>query len=136
MENPVGRGRIMKTAVDKKHDRKIEETTEKQHKRKGYRMAVRIIGTGSAIPDRIVKNEELETFLDTSDVWIKERTGITSRHAATTETTTSLAAEACRRALENDRRRLCACSDNRLSCGSMPLFQKKKPMQVQKREVE
>ncbi|MBO4946407.1 MAG: ketoacyl-ACP synthase III [Lachnospiraceae bacterium] len=64
-------------------------------------MAVRIIGTGSAIPDRIVKNEELETFLDTSDVWIKERTGIASRHAATTETTTSLAAEACRRALEN-----------------------------------
>lgn len=64
-------------------------------------MAVRIIGTGSAIPDRIVDNKELETFLDTSDVWIKERTGISSRHAATTETTTSLAAEACRRAIEN-----------------------------------
>lgn len=64
-------------------------------------MTTRIIGTGSAIPSRVVTNQELETFLDTSDTWIQERTGIGSRHAATTETTTSLAAEACRKALEN-----------------------------------
>lgn len=64
-------------------------------------MTARIIGTGSAIPSRIVTNQELETFLDTSDTWIQERTGIGSRHAATTETTTSLAAEACQKALEN-----------------------------------
>lgn len=64
-------------------------------------MTTRILGTGSAIPSRVVTNQELETFLDTSDAWIQERTGIGSRHAATTETTTSLAAEACRKALED-----------------------------------
>lgn len=64
-------------------------------------MVTRIMGTGSAIPSRVVTNQELEGFLDTSDTWIQERTGIGSRHAATTETTTSLAAEACRKALED-----------------------------------
>lgn len=64
-------------------------------------MITKILGTGSAVPLRTVENTELETFLDTSDEWIRERTGIESRHAANGETTTSLAAEACRRALEN-----------------------------------
>lgn len=69
--------------------------------RKEIHMATRIMGTGSAIPSRIVTNQELEGFLDTSDAWIQERTGIGSRHAATTETTTSLAAKACLKALED-----------------------------------
>lgn len=64
-------------------------------------MITKILGTGSAVPVRRVENRELETFLDTSDEWIRERTGIGSRHAADGETTTSLAAEACLRALEN-----------------------------------
>lgn len=64
-------------------------------------MTTRILGTGSAIPDRVVNNQELETFLDTSDTWIQERTGIQSRHTATTETTTSLAVKACMQALED-----------------------------------
>lgn len=64
-------------------------------------MTTRIVGTGSALPARVVTNKELESFLDTSDEWIKERTGISSRRAATTETTTSLAAEACLKALED-----------------------------------
>lgn len=64
-------------------------------------MTTRILGTGSATPSKVVTNYDLETFLDTSDAWIQERTGIGSRHAATTETTTSLAVEACRRALES-----------------------------------
>ena len=64
-------------------------------------MATRILGTGSAVPARTVKNQELETFLETSDTWIQERTGIQSRHAATTENTTSLAVEACLKALED-----------------------------------
>ncbi len=64
-------------------------------------MTIRILGTGSATPSKVVTNYDLETFLDTSDEWIQERTGIGSRHAATTETTTSLAAEACRKALED-----------------------------------
>ena len=63
-------------------------------------MSIRIIGTGSTVPERVITNQDLEGFLDTSDTWIRERTGIGSRHAATTETTTSLAVEACQRALE------------------------------------
>jgi 3-oxoacyl-[acyl-carrier-protein] synthase-3 len=64
-------------------------------------MTTRILGTGSATPQRVVSNQDLEAFLDTSDTWIKERTGIATRHVAMTETTTSLAAQACRKALEN-----------------------------------
>ena len=64
-------------------------------------MTTRIIGTGSALPERVVTNHDLEAFLDTSDTWIQERTGIASRHAAITETTESLAIDACRKALEN-----------------------------------
>lgn len=63
-------------------------------------MSIRMTGTGSMVPKRVITNQDLEGFLDTSDAWIRERTGIGSRHAATTETTTSLAVEACRRALE------------------------------------
>lgn len=63
-------------------------------------MSIRMTGTGSMVPERVITNQDLEGFLDTSDAWIRERTGIASRHAATTETTTSLAVEACRRALE------------------------------------
>lgn len=63
-------------------------------------MSIRMMGTGSMVPKRVITNQDLEGFLDTSDAWIRERTGIGSRHAATTETTTSLAVEACRRALE------------------------------------
>lgn len=62
-------------------------------------MDVRIVGTGSAVPKRRVTNDELGEFLDTSDAWIKSRTGIESRHLAVEETTTGMAAEASKRAL-------------------------------------
>ncbi|MCR4585980.1 MAG: ketoacyl-ACP synthase III [Lachnospiraceae bacterium] len=62
-------------------------------------MTIRISGTGSALPDRILTNRELEERVDTSDEWIRERTGIVTRHIADKETVASLAAEACRRAL-------------------------------------
>ena len=61
-------------------------------------MDVRIVGTGSAVPKRRVTNEELSEFLDTSDAWIKSRTGIESRHLAVEETTTGMAAEAAKKA--------------------------------------
>ncbi|MCM1542366.1 MAG: ketoacyl-ACP synthase III [Blautia sp.] len=64
-------------------------------------MSMKIIGTGSALPARQVGNEELTKLVDTSDEWIRERTGIGSRHVSTGETAASLAAEACRKALEN-----------------------------------
>jgi len=60
-----------------------------------------IKGTGSALPQRRVDNEELARQVDTSDEWIVERTGIRSRYiAADGETTATLAVEACRKALD------------------------------------
>lgn len=60
-----------------------------------------VLGTGSALPVRVVSNEELARTVDTSDAWIRERTGIAMRHiAGEGETTSTLATEAARNALE------------------------------------
>ena len=61
---------------------------------------MRIIGTGSALPRKIVTNEMLSTFLDTSDEWITTRTGIKSRHVISEERIEDLGAEAAMKALE------------------------------------
>ena len=59
-----------------------------------------VTGVGGYLPDRIVTNEELATFVDTSDDWIRERTGIGQRHqAADDQPVSDLAVEAARRAL-------------------------------------
>jgi 3-oxoacyl-[acyl-carrier-protein] synthase-3 len=59
-----------------------------------------LLGTGSALPRRIVTNAELATRVDTSDEWIIARTGIRQRHiAGDDETTSSLAIAAARAAL-------------------------------------
>lgn len=61
----------------------------------------RILGTGGYLPERVVTNAELERRIDTTDQWIRERTGIRERHlAAEGETTCDLAEQASRRALE------------------------------------
>jgi 3-oxoacyl-[acyl-carrier-protein] synthase-3 len=61
----------------------------------------RISGTGSYLPERILTNLELEKMVDTTDEWIRSRTGIERRHiAAEGETTVDLAERAARRALE------------------------------------
>ena len=61
----------------------------------------RITGTGSHLPERVVTNFELEKMVDTSDEWIRTRTGIERRHlAADGETTVDLAEFAARRALD------------------------------------
>ena len=61
----------------------------------------RITGTGSYLPERIVTNAELEKLVDTTDEWIRTRTGIERRHiAAAGETTVDLGEQAARRALE------------------------------------
>jgi 3-oxoacyl-[acyl-carrier-protein] synthase III len=61
----------------------------------------RITGTGSYLPERVVTNHELEKMVDTTDEWIRTRTGIERRHiAAQGETTVDLAEHAARRALE------------------------------------
>ncbi|MCY4609637.1 MAG: ketoacyl-ACP synthase III [bacterium] len=59
-----------------------------------------VVSTGSYLPERRITNHELADRLDTSDAWIRERTGITQRHvAAEGETTSDLACHAARRAL-------------------------------------
>ncbi len=59
-----------------------------------------LIGTGAALPQRAVSNEELAKQVDTSDEWIVERTGIRNRYVAgPDETTSSLATAAARNAL-------------------------------------
>ena len=59
-----------------------------------------IKGTGSALPARVMTNAELAARVDTSDEWIVERTGIRQRHiAGEGESTSTLAADACARAL-------------------------------------
>ena len=64
-------------------------------------MRAKIIGTGSCLPDRCVTNEYLSTIMDTSDEWIKSRTGIRERHlvSSETETTLTLAVKAAKAAL-------------------------------------
>ena len=60
-----------------------------------------IKGTGSALPGKVMTNAEMAEKVDTSDEWIVERTGIRQRHiAGEGESTSTLAAEACRKALE------------------------------------
>ena len=63
-------------------------------------MSIRIVGTGSALPEKQVTNEEIAGLVETSDEWIRERTGIGGRHVSTGETVASLAADACMKALE------------------------------------
>ena len=61
----------------------------------------RIAGTGGYLPERVMTNAELEAMVDTTDAWIRERTGIQRRHlAAEGETCCDLAERASRLALE------------------------------------
>lgn len=70
---------------------------------KGRKMkTVRIMGTGSALPETIVTNDDLSQMVDTSDQWIQTRTGIRERRISREEETTChLGALAAERALEN-----------------------------------
>jgi 3-oxoacyl-[acyl-carrier-protein] synthase-3 len=64
-------------------------------------MNSKIIGTGSYLPEKILTNSELVTIVDTSDEWIKRRSGIRQRHIiATDETTSDLATNAAKNALK------------------------------------
>ena len=63
-------------------------------------MPIRIMGTGSFLPEKNVSNTDLEKYVDTSDEWISSRTGIKNRRIAVHETTAGMAAEAAKKALE------------------------------------
>ncbi|MBQ8499467.1 MAG: ketoacyl-ACP synthase III [Bacteroidales bacterium] len=62
---------------------------------------MKIIGTGSALPRKVVTNDMLAEFLDTSDEWITTRTGVKSRHVISDEKLEDMAIEAARKALED-----------------------------------
>ncbi len=64
-------------------------------------MGTAILGTGAYLPERVVSNRDLEKIVDTSDEWIRTRTGISSRHiAGQGEETYQLAAKAAASALQ------------------------------------
>ena len=60
---------------------------------------MKISGTGSVLPKKVVTNDMLSQFLDTSDEWITTRTGVKSRHVISDEKLEDMAIEAARRAL-------------------------------------
>lgn len=64
-------------------------------------MGTKIIGTGSCFPEAVVTNDDLSKIMDTSDEWIRTRTGIRERHLAKEETTASMSTKAAERAMEN-----------------------------------
>jgi 3-oxoacyl-[acyl-carrier-protein] synthase-3 len=63
-------------------------------------MYSQIAGTGSYLPEKVLTNHDLERMMDTSDAWIRERTGIIKRHiAADQQSTVDLAEPAARAAI-------------------------------------
>ena len=65
------------------------------------RIYTRIAGTGSYLPEKVLTNFDLEKMVDTTDQWIRERTGIEKRHVAENgQTCSDLAEPAARRAME------------------------------------
>lgn len=67
----------------------------------GVEMGIKMIGTGSYLPQAVVTNDDLSKIMDTSDEWISSRTGIRERHLVKEETTTSMSVAAAKRAMEN-----------------------------------
>jgi len=64
-------------------------------------LAAGVLGTGSALPEKVITNADLEKLVDTTDQWITSRTGIRERRqAAPHETTSTLSVQAARCALE------------------------------------
>jgi 3-oxoacyl-[acyl-carrier-protein] synthase-3 len=64
-------------------------------------MYSRIVGTGHFAPEKVLTNADLEQMVDTTDEWIRSRSGIEQRHIAyEDQTTTDLAEQACRAAME------------------------------------
>lgn len=63
---------------------------------------IKIIGTGSYLPEKVLTNKDLEKMVDTTDEWITKRSGIKERHIASADQATSdLGFEAAKRAIEN-----------------------------------
>lgn len=67
----------------------------------GERRYAQIVGWGSYVPEKVITNHDLEQIVDTTDEWIRERTGIEQRHVVVDplETTATLGVQAARKAL-------------------------------------
>lgn len=63
------------------------------------RPRARIVGTGSYVPDKVLTNVDLEKMVDTSDEWIRTRSGISERRIAVDEKASEMSAKAAKRAL-------------------------------------
>ena len=62
----------------------------------------RIVGTGRYLPERVLTNFDLEKIVDTSDEWIRTRTGVERRHVvAEDQTTSDMCVEAAKKAIED-----------------------------------
>lgn len=64
-------------------------------------MYTKIVGTGSYLSKKVLTNDDIAQLVDTNDEWIRERTGIQSRHIVEDETTVTMASMAAKDALEN-----------------------------------
>lgn len=64
-------------------------------------MKIKVIGTGSYLPETIVSNEDFTKLVDTSDEWIQTRTGIKERHISSGEDTWEAAVKAANNAIDN-----------------------------------
>lgn len=64
-------------------------------------MRLWVKGTGSALGEALVTNDELSKYMETSDEWIRERTGIEARHLSLGESTEELASKAALEAINN-----------------------------------
>lgn len=64
-------------------------------------MSFRVLGTGSYAPPKVVTNDDLSQFLDTSDEWIRQRVGVKERRFSVNETAAEMAAKAAQAAIEN-----------------------------------
>lgn len=70
---------------------------------KGSIMTGKIIGTGASIPELVWDNNKLAEMVETSDEWIRERTGIARRHIEQEKGATLMAVEAAKKAMESCR---------------------------------
>lgn len=59
----------------------------------------KIIGTGSYVPEKILTNNDLAQFVETTDEWVRERTGVEERHVMQDETTADMAVKAAEKAV-------------------------------------
>lgn len=68
--------------------------------KEGVHINIGVLGTGRSLPAQLKTNDDLAQMVDTSDEWIRSRTGIEQRYISKDETTSDLAAKACQEALD------------------------------------